>query len=188
MTSNLFQDLTERIMTKKKDPIVCAFDTETEYDPTYSIVTLGTKGYVDHEKFKCYLCTFANDDFTEGAAPEDIDWMKYQGATFICHNASFDQYVFERMQELKIVPQITVTFIFSADMCSYFQLPRSLAGATKVVFKHEMPKDMRDWMKGKSWEDAVDAGKSKELMQYGIDDVVWTWKLYKKLYKQLGTT
>lgn len=171
-------------MTKKKNPIVCAMDTETEYDSTNSITILGTRGYVEHEKFNCYLVTFANDDFTEGAHPKDIDWFKYQNATFICHNASFDRYVFERMQELKIIPPIDVTFICSADMCSYLQLPRSLAGATKVVFKHEMPKTMRDWMKGKTWDDAVEAGKDEELMQYGIDDVIWTWKLYKKLYKK----
>ena len=160
-------------------------DTETEYDKDYSIKDTGTRGYVEDGRFKCYLVTFANDDFTEGAAPEDIDWHKYQGATFICHNASFDQYVFEEMQVQGIIPmEIDVTFICSADMCSYLQLPRNLAGAVKTVFKHDMPKDMRNWMKGKTWQDAVDAGKKDELMKYGIDDVIWTWKLYKKLYKK----
>lgn len=173
-------------MTKKtkKKPIVCAFDTETEYDPKHSIVIQGTRQYVEDERFECYLCTFANDDFTEGAHPKDIDWFKYQDATFICHNASFDEAVFISMVERGIVPKIRVTFICSADMTTYFQLPRALAQAVKVVFKHDMPKEMRNWMKGKTWQDAVDAGKDEELMKYGIDDVIWTWKLYKKLYKK----
>ena len=68
------------------------------------------------------------------------------------------------------------------DMVAYFQIQRSLANAVKILFDYDMPKDMRDWMKNKSWEDAVAEGKSKELLKYGIDDAIWTWKLYKKLY------
>tara|TARA_R100001463_G_scaffold107398_1_gene161968 strand:+ start:1119 stop:3026 length:1908 start_codon:yes stop_codon:yes gene_type:complete len=166
-----------------KEPIICAFDTETDYSTDYSIVHAGTRGYVEDERFNCYLCTFANDDFTEAEAPQDIDWLKYQGATFFCHNASFDQRVFEQMQKLKIIPQIDVTFVCSADMCAYFQLPRNLAGATKAMFDYEMPKDMRSWMKNRSWQDAVDEGKAKDLLQYGIDDAIWTWKLVKELYQ-----
>ena len=173
----------EKKKTTKKKPIICAFDTEIEYDSEYSLKHMSTRQVVEHEKFVCYLCTFANDDFTEAGAPEDIDWLKYDGATFICHNASFDQYVFEQLQEDEIIPKIEVNFICSADMVSYFQLPRYLAGAVQVVLGHDMPKDMRDWMKGKSWDDAVEAGKAKELLKYGIDDAIWTWKLYKKLYK-----
>ena len=185
MSLLLFQDLREPMPTKKKrkkGPIICAFDTEIEYDTDYSLKHMSTRQVVEHEKFKCYLCTFANDDFTEGLAPEDVDWLKYDGATFICHNASFDQYVFEQLQIDEIIPNIEVTFICSADMVSYFQLPRYLSGALQVVFGYDMPKDMRDWMKGKTWQDAVDSGKSKELLQYGIDDAIWTWKLYKELY------
>jgi DNA polymerase I-like protein with 3'-5' exonuclease and polymerase domains len=166
----------------KKEPIICAFDTETDYSTDYSIVYAGTRGYVEDERFNCYLCTFANDDFTEAEHPKDIDWFKYQGATFFCHNASFDQRVFGQMQELKIIPPIEVTFICSADMCAYFQLPRSLAGAVKTLFDYDMPKDMRTWMKNRSWQDAVDEGKAKALLKYGIDDAIWTWKLVKELY------
>ena len=169
-------------MESRTEPITCAFDTETEYSTSYSIRDMGTRNYVEDERFKCYLCTFANDDFTEAEAPEDVDWLKYQGATFICHNASFDQRVFEQMQKLKIIPPIDVKFICSADMVAYFQIQRSLANAVKILFDYDMPKDIRDWMKNKSWEDAVAEGKSKELLKYGIDDAIWTWKLYKKLY------
>ena len=171
---------------KKKHPIICAFDTEVIYDTRnkYSIGTMGSRQFVEDPRHDCYLCQFANDDFTEAAHPSDIDWFKYQGATFICHNASFDEAQFIAMVEKKVIPPIDVTFICSADMCSYFQLPRALAQAVKVVFKHDMPKEMRDWMNGKTWQDAVDEGKSKELLEYGINDVIWTWKLYKKLYKK----
>jgi len=168
---------------KRKDPIICAFDTETDYSTEYSIDKQGSRGYVKDPRFKCYLCTFANDDFTEAEAPEDIDWLKYEGATFIAHNAAFDQRVFEEMQERKIIPPITVTFICSMDMCGYFQLPQSLAGAVFSLFKVELAKGMRDWMKNKSWQDAVDQGKAKELIKYGVDDAIWCWKVYKKLYK-----
>ena len=57
---------------KRKEPIICAFDTETDYSTEYSIDKQGSRGYVKDSRFKCYLCTFANDDFTEAAAPEDI--------------------------------------------------------------------------------------------------------------------
>ena len=171
-------------MTKKKTPIICALDTEIDYDDKVSLKHLSTRQVVEHPRFNCYMVSLANDDFSRACHPKDVNWEDFEGATFICHNASFDQYVFEQLQKEGIIPPINVEFICSADMVTYFQLPRPLAWVTKVLFKHDMPKDMRDWMKGKSWEDAVNEGKAEALLKYAEDDAIWTWRLYKKLYKK----
>ena len=167
---------------KKKEPIHVAFDTETFYRPGYSITDEGTRGYVEHDDFDCYLVTLANKEIKIALHPKEVEWEQFDGATFYCHNASFDQAVFLQMQVLGIVPDIKVNFVCTADMCAYFQLPRNLAGALKAMFDYEMPKAMRDWMKGKTWEDAVAEGKSEELLKYGIDDAIWCWKLVEALY------
>ena len=164
-----------------------AIDTETFYSPNYSIAGHSTRWYVTQPDFDCYMITVANDDMEYVGPPEDFDWDSIRGMTAVAHNASFDERVINRLVELGKIPHADFAeWQCSADMCVSQQYPRSLAMAVKSVFGHDLPKEMRNWMKGKSWDDAVAQGKDAELTQYAMDDAKWTWKLWKKLSSKWG--
>lgn len=162
-------------------------DTETLYSLKNTIQGTTPWAYVRRPDFGCYLVSGANDDIQFAAHPRDLQkqWKDLDGYTFIAHNASFDQAVVERLMELGELPKINIAgWIDTSGMTTYLQLRRDLAGAVKATFGEDLNKSIRDYMKGKTWEDAVADDKAKELTQYALDDSLWTWKLYRKLYSK----
>lgn len=160
-----------------------ALDFETYYDRDYSIRGVSTYQYVNHEAFDAYLVSMYSPDLSYVGKTSDFkDWKKLNGVTFLAHNASFDQRVFERCQELGIIPDIKVEWICTADMCVYFQYQRNLKGAAKEILGVNMDKDVRDNMKGKTWDDMIAMDESKAVLQYALDDAKYTYKIWEKLY------
>ena len=159
-----------------------AIDTETYYSPKYSIRGNSTRWYVDQPDFDCYMVTLDSDEIEYAGAPEGFDWDMIVGMEAVAHNASFDERVIGKCVEKGQIPHANFSkWHCSADMCVQQQKPRALDMAVKSVFGHELSKDMRNWMKGKTWDDAVAHDKAKELTQYALDDSKWAWKLWKEL-------
>lgn len=163
---------------------ITVIDFETYYDKTCSVVTLGAHAYCRHPDFEAYMVSLVNDELEWVGHPKDAPWKKIKGHTLVAHNASFDQVVFESLAEQGVVPlKIAETvegWECSADLAVYFHYQRTLAGAAKYCLGKEVSKDIRNWMKGKTWDDAIAEDKAKELLQYCLDDSKLTWELYKK--------
>ena len=96
---------------------VAALDFETFYSKDYSIAGSSTYQYVTHPEFDAYLVSIYCPEFEYVGLTKDYDFTRLDGYTLIAHNASFDQRVFERCQEMGIIPQnIKVEWECSADM------------------------------------------------------------------------
>lgn len=166
-----------------------ALDFETFYSKDYSIVGQSTYQYVNHPEFDAYLVSLWNPEISYvGQTKEYTDWKKLDGYTFIAHNASFDQRCFEKCVELGIIPDIKVEWICTADMCVYFQYQRNLKGAAKAILNADMDKEVRENMKGKTWDDMIAMDESKAVLQYALDDSKYTYQIFEELYDQWPET
>ena len=159
-----------------------AIDFETYYSKEYSIAGNSTWWYVNQPDFDPYLVTLANDDFKYVGEPQDFDWKRVEGMTLVAHNASFDQRVFEKAQELGRIPSVKIVgWECSADLSTYCQMARPLAAAVKAVFNEDLSKEVRNNMKGKTWDMMLADDTAKEVMDYALSDSEWAWKLWKEL-------
>ena len=69
-------------------------------------------------------------------------------------------------------------WICTADMASYHQLPRSLAGAVKELFNEELSKDAREQMAGLSVEDIQ---ANSNFINYALEDSRACLRVYQEL-------
>jgi DNA polymerase len=160
-----------------------ALDFETYYSKTYSIQGSSTYQYVNHPEFDAYLVAIWSPDISYVGKTSDFkDWKKFDGYTFIAHNASFDQRCFEKCVEQGIIPDIKVDWICTADMCVYFQYQRNLKGSAKEILSADMDKAVRENMKDKTWEDMIAMDESKQVLEYALDDAKYTYQIFQELY------
>lgn len=160
-----------------------ALDFETYYSKTYSIQGSSTYQYVNHPEFDAYLVAIWSPDISYVGKTSDFkDWKKFDGYTFIAHNASFDQRCFEKCVEQGIIPDIKVNWICTADMCVYFQYQRNLKGSAKEILNADMDKAVRENMKDKTWEDMIAMDESKQVLEYALDDAKYTYQIWEQLY------
>lgn len=160
---------------------VVAYDTETFYDKDYSVRDLGNWRYCHDKRFDPYLISVYDGDESWAGNPRDFNWDALEGAYLVSHNAAFDQNVTEAMIDRGIAPRVKLAgWGCSANLSSYLCNRRSLAQAAEHLLKVRVPKAMRDWMKGKTWGDAVLARKDKELIAYAIDDVIRCREVWMK--------
>lgn len=162
-----------------------ALDTETFYDKECSVATMGVYHYCRHKDFECYLVTVAGDDGTEYCGqPEDLDWSLFSGpgTTWISHNLSFDGHVVDWMREVGQIPAYAKpeAWYCTADMCAWFGLPRSLAGAADQLLGIKPDKSVRDKMKGRRFGE-LNAADNLELLHYAIEDARICLKLWQTL-------
>jgi len=153
------------------DPV--AIDFETFYDSKYSLKRMTTFDYVSDPRFDAYLVALHDHTGTIFVGnPREFDWSRLTGRDLLAHNAGFDGLVFQRLQELGIVPQECRPrgFTCTADMAAYLRIKRDLATTSKVLLGRELDKAMRDIMKGKTWAQAVAEGLDKRLTEYGGGD------------------
>lgn len=166
-----------------------ALDFETYYSKTYSIQGSSTYQYVNHPEFDAYLVAIWSPDLSYVGKTSDFkDWKKFDGYTFIAHNASFDQRCFEKCVEQGIIPDIQVNWICTADMCVYFQYQRNLKGSAKEILNADMDKAVRENMKDKTWDDMIAMDESKQVLEYALDDAKYTYQIFEELYDQWPET
>jgi len=149
-----------------------AVDFETLYSRDYSVGDCGIWHYVNDPRFDAYLVSIAGEGIEFVGHPKDFDWRLLNGKVLLSHNASFDGMVFTRLMELGVIPS-DVRFAqwhCSANLACYAGGLRPLAGAAKGLLGQDISKDLRGWMKGRTWQDAIDAGRGEELRNYAIRD------------------
>jgi hypothetical protein len=180
-----------------------AYDFETKYDlELQSVGIMGIRRYAASLCSKEFgsgddiymLSTYGPDPHNEGKErgwvghPRDFPWEWWReggGDTgIVAHNNAFDWPILWRCVQLGYAPEwvLELPTFCSMDCCSAHQIARGLAPAVKALFDHELSKDMRNYMKGRSWEDAVREGKSEALEKYGLDDSEWCWRLWMQLH------
>jgi hypothetical protein len=161
---------------------VAAIDFETFYSSTVSIAKMSTYQYMHHPEFSAYMVSIYGNGLEYVGKPADFDWESIRGYTLVAHNASFDQRVFERLQEQGVAPlDLEVEWVCTADMCVYLQFPRTLKGSAKEVLDVDMSKEVRSMMKDKTWEDLVSMGTLDDALAYALDDAKYCFQLYDKL-------
>jgi hypothetical protein len=152
---------------------IALIDYEVYYDE-FCTIRNGTHNYLKHPDFDPYLvsivCPSRGVEWV--GHPKDAPWGKILDLVWGAHNAGFDEPVHAEAISRGDVPAsaVPLAWVCTADLAAFLQAPRNLAGAAKALLGVSMSKDMRNWMKGKRWSDAVAAGKDKDLLQYALDD------------------
>jgi hypothetical protein len=160
---------------------VVALDTELYYDKEVSVKPLGTWKYVRHPKAECYMVSVSDGTEHWAGHPRDFNFSSLDGALLVSHNASFDEEVYLAQLEKGLWPKINYAeWHCTADMSAYLCNRRSLADASAFLLKESVSKEMRDYMKGRSWADAVADGKSPLVLMYARDDARLCWELWNK--------
>lgn len=167
-------------------------DWETFYSKSERCtITEGLYPYLYHPKFDPYRVTvriYKGTTLLEvyTGDPRGFDWSKLDGRFLVAHNAAFDGPVTDRAVEMGIIPVSTPPagldqqsrWFCTADLAAYLQCDRALAGAVKGLYNVTLSKAMRNWMNGKTWADAVAAGKAKALDAYAQADGEWGSKIF----------
>lgn len=158
--------------------MIYALDTESYYDATISLTTMGSWKYA--RTTDCYLLTVAGEDgFQYVGRPADFDWSLLRGATVIMANAPYDLTVLEAEGEKGFIPtDLGFAAVFDVlDMSRYMGRPGSLAGASESLLKLPMSKSTRNNMKGKKW-DEMSAEFKAEVCDYALKDAQITLRLW----------
>jgi hypothetical protein len=167
-------------MSKKRKAI--AIDFETFYSSLVSIAKMSTFQYMNHPEFSAFMVAIYGKGLKFSGKPTDFDWDLLDGCLLVAHNASFDQRVFERLQESGVIPKdLDVEWFCTADMCVYLQYPRTLKGSAKEVLGVDMSKEVRTMMKDKTWEDLDALGVLDDAIEYALDDAKYCYELYEEL-------
>lgn len=152
---------------------IYAIDTETFYSNECNVVDLGPYAYCQHPDWSCYLVSISGSDgFRWVGPPEEADWLRVAGTTWIMANAAFDITVIARLKELGIAPSdCNPTEVFDVlDLARYLQLPGNLAQAGKAILKKvRTNKNVRTQMKNKLPKDLTEE-KRKALFDYALED------------------
>ena len=162
---------------------VVAIDFETYYDKDYSVSTMGYDQYCRDPKFDPYMvAVFSKELGIDWVGhPQDFNWCSISNETWISHNAEFDETVYKYAVNRGIIKIKTEPedWYCTADLAVYLSAPRSLAGACKALFGHEMKKTIRDNMKGKRFSELSD-DEQQEWLKYAADDAKWCYEIWDK--------
>lgn len=158
-----------------------AIDFESTYAKDCDIGSLGAYHYLRQPKTDVYLVSIVGRDFEWVGHPKDFDWSRLDGAFLLAHNLAWDGLVLAHLIECGVVPPIRISgSACTANLSVYMGAPRNLAGAAKQLLGEEVSKDLRGWMKGKTWADAVEAGRADELREYALRDARMCRAIWEK--------
>ena len=160
-----------------------AIDFESYYDKKCSIKVLGLLGYFSHHEFDAYRVSAIGDEGTKfvGCPKTEFDWSIIKGNRVVAHNAQFDETLYLYGVDQKWWPYFKYAqWVCSADLVAYCGLPRSLKGATTVMYGLEVDKSTRDNMSGKRWE-SMSKEFQEEVDEYALKDSELCLKLWQDL-------
>lgn len=129
---------------------VVAIDFETRYTRDYSVTTAGVDAYCRDARFDAWLVAIVGPHFGEWVGhPKEAPWDLINGQTWLSHNVAFDSAVFRRLQADGVVPATIrpAAWHCTADLCAYFQAPRALGAAAKVLLDKTLDKAARTAMR-----------------------------------------
>jgi hypothetical protein len=156
-----------------------ALDTETYYDNEVSVKPLGAWKYSRHPRCDVYMISVSDGKDTWAGHPRDFNFESLKGKRIVSHNAAFDEEIYLGQLEKGLWPKIEYAeWHCTANMSAYLCNRRSLAEAAEHLLGASVSKDVRNWMKGKTWDDAVREGKSEALLQYARDDALLCYRLW----------
>jgi len=164
-----------------------AIDFESYYDDEYGISECGVYNYLHSPKYDAYLISIYGNGISWVGHPRDFDWSRLPEAyDALAHNAGFDRLVFERCIELGVIPASARPqhWFCTANLSVFLGGPRNLKDAAKYLLGKELSKEMRNYMKGKTWDVAVAEGKDKLLLQYALDDSINCYEIWEKYNEQ----
>lgn len=164
------------------NPPVIAVDFESFYAKEFDISSLGPWHYLNDPKCDVYLMGVAGDGIAWAGHPREFDWNILNGAFIVAHNLAWDGLVLARLSRDGVIPK-SVTFAgggCTANLSCYLGAPRNLADASRELLGVDVSKDLRAWMKGRTWQDAVDAGRDGELRDYVLRDAQSCFDLWQR--------
>lgn len=163
-----------------------AVDFESFYSRECNISTLGPWKYLNDPLCDVYLVAVYGEGIEFVGRPVEFDWSILCGRFLVAHNLAWDGLVFSHLQEKQVIPEgIKLSgFACTANLAAYLGAPRNLAGAAKQLLGMDVSKDLRTWMKDKTWEDAVTAGKAEALCDYCLRDA----KTSHAIWERYGST
>lgn len=162
-----------------------AFDTECYYDDEVSVKPLGAWMYARHPKADHYMLTVADETERWSGRPETFNWETLRGRLLVAHNSSYDSAILGALVEQGKAPAWVLENPTgcTADLAAFCQSGRSLLDATQTLvpdMERPVDKKMRTFMKGRSWQDAVDAGNAEALTEYALNDSVACFELWRR--------
>ena len=159
-----------------------AIDFETVYSKDVSLTTMGTWHYLRHPECDIYMASVVGPGIEWVGRPEEFDWARIDGHRWVAHNYAFDGVVIGRLRELGVIQSDVqpAEWNCTANLSVYHSGPRNLAGAAKQLLGLSLDKGMRNWMKGRTWGDAVAMNKADALMRYALQDSVACYQLWEK--------
>ena len=164
------------------DAPVVAVDFESFYAKGCDIKSLGQWHYLNDPKCDVYLMGVAGDGIEWAGHPKDFDWSQLDGKFIVAHNLSWDGLVLAKLARDGVIPD-HIQFAgggCTANLSVYLGAPRNLAGAARELLGVDVTKDLRTWMKGRTWQDAVDAGRADDLREYVLRDAQTCLDLWLK--------
>ena len=159
-----------------------AVDFETFYSKEYDIQGHGMWHYVSDPQFDAYLVSVVGEGISFVGHPSEFDWRQLQDKVLVSHNSAFDGFVFVRLLQDGVIPK-DVRFAewhCTANLACYCGAGRSLQAAARALLDLDISKDERKWMKGKTWQDAVVAGKGDAIKAYALRDSEACLALWEK--------
>ena len=180
------------------------FDFETYYAhknkkvPQCSVGQLGPMAYVRHPEYKknggAYMVSIVetdesfkvlDDGITFVGHPKDAPWEAFHEAHAIAFNLGFELAVWGALvEDGTISPDIQVKrWDCASSMACYFKLPRDLAGAIREGLGEKIEKTVRTEADGVTPEEMMqDAEAWGAMLEYCLDDSIWTAKLCEKYF------
>ena len=156
-----------------------ALDYETYYDNDCSIKGTTARNYARMPLFDAYMVSIWHPEFQFVGHPKDFNWNQLRGKLVVAHNASFDEAITRHLVEQGVIPSVEFEWHCTADMCVFFQLPRSLAGACYAAYDREVSNDVRDKLKGHDWNSIKAQGWEQDVTNYALDDAKFCWELWR---------
>lgn len=160
---------------------IISLDTESFYSDEFTIKTLGTHKYATDPRCDVYLMSVYDGTEAWAGHPRDFNFSSLDGATLLSHHKGHDEEIYLGQLARGLWPKINYTeWHCTANMSAYLCNRRSLGEAAEFLLEVRVSKGMRDWMKNRTWDDAVREGKAEELLQYARTDAVLPHDLWVK--------
>lgn len=158
-----------------------AIDFETTYTSIRDIKTLGVAAYVEHPDTDIYLVSVFGPGVEYVGRPENAPWALIDGWHWVSHNAAFDAYVFMELKRRALIgPDLGPSeWDCTANMAAFLNSKRDLKSSSFHLLGYEISKEVRDEMKGKTWEQMTPEFRQK-AMDYALDDAALCYELWAK--------
>lgn len=154
-------------------------DFETYYDKSLSVLIQGLRNYV--KKSDAYIVAVVTPQWKFCGPPQDLprlhgdSWMTDPSNEFWAANSNFDQAFWE-----KYFPKTARDWSCALDLAAFHQLPRDLAGVSRVALQKIMDKTTRDEMKGVDFH-TLTPERQQQVIDYCLNDALVTEEIINTL-------